>query len=119
MTTIRLIQKVGSATAHTIVAAFSPRMGLFTTLIFVCCKLASSNRSAITTLEKSTQYWKFLSRQGRRQKIFQGGPIRIEPVLTSKNEGIFELWEVLERVCENPEGTMALPCPLPPLPTHM
>ena len=50
--------------------------------------------------------------QGRRQKNFQGGPIRMEPVLTTKNGRIFEIWELLERVCENPGGAMA---PLPPL----
>ena len=54
--------------------------------------------------------------QERRQKIFQGegGAKRIEPVLTTKNEVIFEIWEVLERECENPGGTMAPPpTPLP------
>ena len=32
--------------------------------------------------------------QGRRQKIFQEGAIRIEPVLTSKNGRIFEIRKV-------------------------
>ena len=31
---------------------------------------------------------------GRRQKIFQGGPIGIDLVLTTKNGRIFEIWEV-------------------------
>ena len=37
----------------------------------------------------------------------------MEPVLTTKNGRIFEIWELLERVCENPGGAMATP--LPPL----
>ena len=41
----------------------------------------------------------------------------MEPVLTTKNGRIFEIWELLERVCENPGGAMAPPCP--PLPTPM
>ena len=32
--------------------------------------------------------------QGRRQKIFQGGAIRINLVSTTKNGTIFEIWEV-------------------------
>ena len=52
--------------------------------------------------------------QERRQKIFQRGPIRIKPVLTTENERIFEICKVLERVCENPEGALALrPCRRP------
>ena len=48
------------------------------------------------------------------RKIFRG-EIRIDPLLTSKNK-IFEIWEVQERVCENPGE----PWPrLPPLPTPM
>ena len=42
--------------------------------------------------------------QGRRNKNFQEGPIRIEPILTIKNGRIFEFWNVQERVCENPGG---------------
>ena len=41
------------------------------------------------------------------------GAIRVEPVLTTKNKIVFEIWEVLERVCENPGGTMAPPLPMP------
>ena len=47
--------------------------------------------------------------QGRRQKIFQRGAIKIEPVLTTKNGRIFEIWEINERVCENPGGPWHLP----------
>ena len=36
----------------------------------------------------------------------------MEPVLTTKNGRIFEIWELLERVCENPGGAMAPPAPL-------
>ena len=55
--------------------------------------------------------------KGVGRKIFRGGPIRMEPVLTTKNGRIFEIWELFERVCENPGGAMAPPCP--PLPTPM
>ena len=37
----------------------------------------------------------------------------MEPVLTTKNGRIFEIWELLERVCENPGGGHGPP--LPPL----
>ena len=33
-------------------------------------------------------------KQGHRQKAFQDGSIRIEPVLTTENENFFEFWEV-------------------------
>ena len=37
------------------------------------------------------------------RNFFKGrGAVRIQPVLTTKNEIIFEFCEVLERVCENP-----------------
>ena len=55
--------------------------------------------------------------KGVGRKIFRGGPIRMEPVLTTKNGRIFEIWELLERVCENPGGGHGPPCP--PLPTPM
>ena len=51
--------------------------------------------------------------KGVGRKIFRGGPIRIEPVLTTKNGRIFEIWELLERVRENPGGGHG--SPLPPL----
>ena len=51
--------------------------------------------------------------KGVGRKIFRGGPIRMEPVLTTKNGRIFEIWELLERVCENPGGGHGPP--LPPL----
>ena len=51
------------------------------------------------------------------EKFSGGGPIRMEPVLTTKNGRIFEIWELLERVCENPGGGHGPPCP--PLPTPM
>ena len=49
--------------------------------------------------EKKTNY---VLGQGRRQKIFHGGLIRIEPILSTKNGRIFEIGEVWERLCENP-----------------
>ena len=36
----------------------------------------------------------------------------MEPVLTTKNGRIFEIWELLERVCENPGGGHGPPLPL-------
>ena len=42
------------------------------------------------------------------RKFFkEEGAKQIDSVLTTKHEIIFEIWEVLERVCENPGGTMA------------
>ena len=55
--------------------------------------------------------------KGVGRKIFREGPIRIEPILTTKNGRSFEIWKVLERKRENPGWAMALPCP--PLPTPM
>ena len=52
--------------------------------------------------------------KGVGRKIFRGGPKRIEPVLTTKNGRIFEIWEVLERVRENPGEGHGPPLP-PPL----
>ena len=52
--------------------------------------------------------WGGWGRKGVGRKIFRGGePIRMEPVLTTKNGRIFEIWELLERVGHGP--------PLPPL----
>ena len=42
------------------------------------------------------------SGQGQGQKNFQGGPIRIKLVLTSKMEELLKFGR-FERVCENPE----------------
>ena len=55
----------------------------------------------------------YTSVKGVGRKIFRGGPIRMEPVLTTKNGRIFEIWELLERVCENPGGGHGPP-PAPP-----
>ena len=32
--------------------------------------------------------------KGVGRKVFKGGPVRIEPVLTTKNRRIFEIWAV-------------------------
>ena len=45
--------------------------------------------------ERSIKRIKCTDNQGRRQKNFQEGALRIEPVLITKNETIFEAWEVL------------------------
>ena len=49
--------------------------------------------SIISKAQRSFQEVKTQRKQARRQKILHGGrPIRIEPVLTTKNERIFEIW---------------------------
>ena len=50
--------------------------------------------------------------EGRRQKIFQGGPIRINPVLTIKKWKNFWNSGGLREVCENSGGSLASPAPL-------
>ena len=66
----------------------------------------------ITSLATTNEVTSSLITKGVRRKIFRGGPIRIEPALTTKNGKIFEIWEVLEKVCENPGWALALPAPL-------
>ena len=71
----------------------------------------TANVVAIIALQT---FW--CSVQGRRQKNFQDGPMRIEPVVTTKNGRIFVVWEVKERLCKNQGGAWP---PAPPLPTPM
>ena len=42
----------------------------------------------------------------------------IEPVLTTKNGRIFEIWKVFERVCENPGGAWPFPASPPHSDAH-
>ena len=72
-------------------------------------KSSSSSSLTLRVVEDDSNSILTVTLKSVGRKFFKGRRAkRIDPVLTTKNEIMFEILEVLERVCENPGGTMAL-----------
>ena len=97
---------------------YVPLYGSLMKLLKFLCKLSVGEirafhfKAVLENFKFWAPHWE-ASLKGVGRKIFRGGPIRMEPVLTTKNGRIFEIWELLERVCENPGGG-PWPPPAPP-----
>ena len=80
------------------------------------CILIKSDIYFICTVEWRIRWAVCCYKQGRWQKFFRGGPIRIKPELTTKTEEFLKFVR-FKRECVKIKWGMALPCP--PLSTPM